>query len=88
MNKIVQDSWLRWSYIIVKDCLSLHCLVIRGRVPVWVGGWWCKVIIISNQTAVKVDLSCIEVRLGYIPGVGGWSQCDYKSNLSSQLNWR
>ena len=25
----------------------------------------CKVIIISNSTAVKVVLSCIEVRLGF-----------------------
>ena len=31
-----------------------------------VGGWWCKVIIVSNPTAVKVELSCIEVVVGVL----------------------
>ena len=30
----------------------------------WVGEGWCKVIIISNSTSVKVDMRCIEVRFG------------------------
>ena len=35
----------------------------------WVGvgwWWWCKVIIVSNPTAVKVELSCIEVVVGVL----------------------
>ena len=46
------------------------------RVPVWgtlrqYGGytaaiWWCKVIIVSNPTAVEVALSCIEVMVGFL----------------------
>ena len=36
------------------------------RVPVWMGRWWCKVIIISNPTAVEVVLSCIEVVVGVL----------------------
>ena len=40
-----------------------------------VGGWWWrKVIIVLNQTSIKVDLSYIEVRLGFFntwnPGKG------------------
>ena len=32
----------------------------------WVGwGGWCKVIIISNPTAVEIALSCIEVLVGF-----------------------
>ena len=31
-----------------------------------VGGWWCKVIITSNPTTVKVELSCIEVVVGVL----------------------
>ena len=27
---------------------------------------WCKVIIVSNPTAVKVELSCIEVVVGVL----------------------
>ena len=44
------------------------------RVPVWVGWggwwwwwwWWCKVIIVSNPTAIEVSLSCIEVGVGVL----------------------
>ena len=31
-----------------------------------VGGGWCKVIIVSNPTAVEVVLSCIEVVVGVL----------------------
>ena len=47
---------------------TLPCFVSTGAVEFLGGGGGggvCKVIITSNPTAVKVDLSCIEVRLGF-----------------------
>ena len=32
----------------------------------WWWWWWCKVIIVSNPTAVEVVLSCIEVVVGVL----------------------
>ena len=52
----------------------------------WGGWWWCKVIIVSNPTAVEVALSCIEVVVGVLtigPGkpyrAGRWN--DYCKKL-------
>ena len=54
--------------------IGLHCPAVEriltwSRVTVWGGvgwWWWCKVIIISNPTAVEVVLSCIEVVVGVL----------------------
>ena len=45
---------------------ALQTLQSWDRVPVWWGGGVCTVIIVSNPTAVKVELSCIEVVVGVL----------------------
>ena len=65
------------SKIVVKDDLIRLCkiafvyTVLLSGVEFlygvkWGVLWWCKVIIVSNPTAVKLELSCIEVVVGVL----------------------
>jgi len=50
------------------------------------GWWWCKVIIISNPTAVEVALSCIEVVVGVLTKILGQNSFGEKFSAQKYLN--